>query len=368
MNRATTSASNLFRRALCPGSAKLEEGLPEEESLESREGQLLHDYAAHPEYDRRVLKPQQQDLLALGDELVAQVIQTVRPNLKDPTVVAEHREQQYHGIIPGRPDIVIEYPNDVLIIDRKFGYKVVERADLNLQLRSYAVIVVPTVKASTVYVAIVQPRLTYSEKITIAQYGRQEIDASVMEIKSILKDSERPGASLIAGDEQCRYCKAKLICPEFRKQMMFPAVLTPDQALSRRAKEAMLEQRLSEISDEDLEKVMVACRQAEFIKEPAFEEARKRIGAGKLDKFRLGNEYEVRSVQNVRRAIALLSLSGVTKEIIYDCIETLSLGKLNEKLRKTHNTWSENDANDYINKKLQSVIAMQKRKAKVLRK
>jgi hypothetical protein len=55
MSRALTSASNLFRRQLCPGSARMEEGLPDEDSEMSREGTLLHDYAANSEYDTSFL-------------------------------------------------------------------------------------------------------------------------------------------------------------------------------------------------------------------------------------------------------------------------------------------------------------------------
>ena len=64
--RAATSASNLFRRALCPGSERLEEGLPDEDSPESREGTLLHEYDANPQLDRSVLTPDQRDLLYLS--------------------------------------------------------------------------------------------------------------------------------------------------------------------------------------------------------------------------------------------------------------------------------------------------------------
>ena len=42
MNRANTSASNIARRELCPGSAAAEEGLPEEDSEDAEEGTLLH--------------------------------------------------------------------------------------------------------------------------------------------------------------------------------------------------------------------------------------------------------------------------------------------------------------------------------------
>lgn len=75
--RPVTSASNLFRRALCPGSERMEYGLPEEDSEQSREGRLLHDYSNRRELDRAFLTPSQRDLLALSDELVKTVTKRV---------------------------------------------------------------------------------------------------------------------------------------------------------------------------------------------------------------------------------------------------------------------------------------------------
>ncbi len=81
MSRPITSASNLHRRALCAGSARMEQGLPEDDSEISREGVLLHNHAAHPELDRSFLKPNQRDLLERNDVLVKQIIDRVEGNL-----------------------------------------------------------------------------------------------------------------------------------------------------------------------------------------------------------------------------------------------------------------------------------------------
>src|SRR5215471_18843839 len=59
--------SNLRRRYLCPGSGRMEAGLPDEDSPLAREGRLLHSYWANPEYDRGFLLPQQRDILRTAD-------------------------------------------------------------------------------------------------------------------------------------------------------------------------------------------------------------------------------------------------------------------------------------------------------------
>jgi len=75
--RPTTSASNLYRRAACPGSAKMEENLPEEETKEAREGKLLHDYDAHENYDRRMLTPAQRDLLRINERCLQTILDVI---------------------------------------------------------------------------------------------------------------------------------------------------------------------------------------------------------------------------------------------------------------------------------------------------
>jgi hypothetical protein len=355
----------------------LEEGLPEDDSPIAREGDLLHDYSAHPEYDRRMLKPNQKDLVDLADTLSAIVIDQVERDagLGAEVKYVDYIEKQlpWNGIDFGRPDFTRFYPDTAIVIDRKFGYNVVDRADLNLQLRVYAVLAYRFAQAanhllSKVYVAIVQPRAPFDERLTMALYLPDDIDQSETEIDSILKDANRLKAKLVAGDAQCQYCKAKLICPAFREAMMVPAVITPDKALSKTAREAFLEQRIAELNDEQLEKVILSCRLAKMAHDPAHDEARKRIAAGTFTNYTVAKDSEVRDIANVRKAMALLSLSGLDRSDIYECVGELHVTKLAEILRKRHANWTWIQANDWINKKLKSVIETTTRKGRLLNK
>jgi Protein of unknown function (DUF2800) len=370
MNRPTTTASNLFRRALCPGSARLEAGLPDEESEQSREGTLLHDYAAHPEYDRAMLKPNQRDLLELADTLTKTAIDRVETGIGELGKPVHDYKERYYGteVISGTPDRVLYYPETILVIDRKFGYGIVERADLNLQLRVYAVLTWVS-NYKDVYVAIVQPRASYDERITIARYTSEDVEDARQQILSILTAAQSPDAPLVPGEEQCRYCKAKLTCPAFREAIQrAPALMSVDDALSKTAREAYLVQRLAECSDEQLEKMIDAIRLAAFAKDPALDEARKRIAAGGLANFKLAKSSEVRIVSDVRRALALLNLAGLPKDEIYDCITNLSLSKLGDIVRKVHPAWDWKQVNEWVNQKLKTVIETETRKERVLRK
>lgn len=370
--RPTTSASNLFRRALCPGSQRMEEGLPEEDSEDSREGQLLHDYAAHPEYKREVLKPEQRDLLELNESLIQNILERLKPSVGEPKINPFRELPLANGLITGTPDLVFEFTDTdytVAVNDTKFGFKIVERADLNLQLRAYAVLVYDArTPTRRVFVSITQPRLAYSQRITIAEYFEEDIEASRVEIQKILERAGHDRAKLVAGEEQCRYCRAKLICPAFRKAFKHLVPLrNGSHNLSKAAREAYLAKRLSECSDKDLEKVLVACAFATVIKSQAHSEARRRIKAGGFTNYVLGNEYTVREIADPQKAISLLTLAGLSTRDQLLQICSLPLGKLEELYRKaTKSTWK--DAKDKINKVLKSVIETQEREPKIIRK
>lgn len=370
--RPTTSASNLFRRALCPGSARMEEGLPDEESPQSKEGELLHDYAAHPEYDRSFLKPNQRDLLDLSDALIQLVITRIETLFQSNTQSGRMVEQTIEGIVSGTPDLVIGYPKEaaVLIVDRKFGYKIVERSDLNLQLRGYAVILYDFLEKTPekIFVSIIQPRLSYEKRISLAEYSRTDIEASRKQIEQILKRAGHDRARLVAGEEQCRYCKAKLTCPAFRQAFKQLVPLRRNSIeLSKSAREAYLERRLSECNDTELEKVLVACSFAKMVQGQALDEARKRISAGGFTNYELGKEYSVREIADPQKAISLLTIAGIqTKEQLLQ-ICSLPIGKIEEAYRKSRKcTWDQ--ARDKINTVLKAVLDLEERKPKVIRK
>ncbi len=375
MNRPVTSASNLRRRLLCPGSANLEAGLPDEDSEQSREGVLMHDYKAHPEYDRSVLKPNQRDLLERDDSLEKVIGERLEKELNGPPVIEAERERTFdNGMISGTADLVTHFPTEdsaAWINDTKFGYKIVERAELNLQLRAYAVLVYDAEekRPKRIFVSITQPRLSYEERITLAQYVEDQIEESRLQIAGILEASSKKDAKLVAGDEQCRYCKAKLICPAFQKTLAVPVTsLKVNQELSKTAREAYLAQRLTEVSDNDLEKLMTAVSLAGMVKPFAWDEARKRIENGTLTNFKLSKPSEKRDIVDPQRAIALLEMAGVaTREAILSFC-SVPLGKLEEAYRTAHPglTWQE--CKDKINKVLQSVIEKQEIAPKIIRK
>ncbi len=290
----------------------------------------------------------------------------------------EHRERSIQlrdGSLTGTPDLVRLYPEQkaILVIDYKMGFRVVERADVNLQTRAYAVMSVDSYEGQweKVFVGLTQPRLSYEERVTLAVYTAEDIESARLEIAGILKASDNPKAKLVASDEACRYCKAAkaLSCPAFNKAMTLPlSPITYDAALSKTAREAYLAQRLAEVSDDQLEKLMTAVSLAGMVKPFAWDEARKRIEAGTLTNFKLSKPSEKRDIVDPQRAIALLEMAGVaTREAILSFC-SVPLGKLEEAYRTAHPGLTWQDAKEKINKVLGSVIEKQELAPKVLRK
>ena len=203
----------------------MEAGLPEEDSVQSIEGRLLHEFDANPSLDRSTLKPQQQDLLRISAELDDFVFARVAEQfgISADEVFEEGREKELMALsgtkaeTPGHCDRYRYWPGRKLLLirDAKFGFKIVTPAAANFQLRTYGIGGAEEWDVEDVVVAITQPRLSYSERVTMAAYTREDIEASKKELSAIRFASAKPDAPLVAGEEQCRYCRARLLCPAF---------------------------------------------------------------------------------------------------------------------------------------------------------
>jgi Protein of unknown function (DUF2800) len=367
--RPATSPSNLHRRELCPRSAFMETGLPDIDSDFARGGRLIHQYWGNPQLDRAFLSDDERDLLELTDRLMSDVL--ARLALDTPQVYFEKTMSTPR--ITGTPDRIYIWPSHkiALVADLKSGFAIVERAELNLQLRAYAVNVadlyLPDLVLEHVFVAILQPRLWLpSERISLAHYEQPHLESARRQIDRINAATEDPDAPLRSGEDQCRFCRAKLTCPAFRDAMALPLVaFKTEEELSKTKREAEIAERIKQCSDEQLERVITACKLAGMIKYPAHDEARMRIRAGMYTNFVLGKEGEVRTITNIRRAIPLLILGDVaTREEILNICD-IPIKPLEEAYRKrVGGTWQE--AKDKINKVLASVIAREPRAPTIL--
>lgn len=376
MLRATTSASNIARRALCPGSERMEEGLPEEDSAQSEEGRLLHLYAANISLDRRQLSQQHRDLLDINDKVVVEIFRRVNEQFGDEPEIASGAENitwwLHRGIkslYPGHPDLW-EYREGKLLVvpDFKFGYKVVTPATANLQLRSYAAMGAELHDCDHVAVAITQPRLSYDERITLAVYDRDQIAASRQQLYQIWDACKEPDAPLHASEEACRYCKARLAgCPAFEAMIKGPLAalppISPNGTVAKREAEAL--SAISKLTPDQRDQLITACKFADFIRDPLHDFEREVIQNGGESLYKLGKGGEVRSVTDVNFAVGVLLSEGISNAKI-NAASSIKLGPIEEAWRDTKGGTAK-DAKSAVNNALASVIERHPKKPSLTR-
>lgn len=376
MERAVTSASNIFRRYLCPGSERLEAGLPEEDSEEAKEGTLLHKHDADPALERKKLKPNQRDLLEISEKLRHEVLnRTIEQfGLEDggEEDFGHEREMWLHrgikSLFPGHCDDWWYWAKEKLLIvlDKKFGFKEVTPANSNLQLRTYAVMGAELHEVENCVVAITQPRLPFEQRLTMAVYNRSEIAAARAQLYRIWDEAEKPEAPLVAGEEQCNYCKARLFCPAraAKAEKGLAPVLPIDPSLSVANREAVVIERLSACNNEQLERMHEAVRLSKMVDDPLHELMRSRIAAGEMPGWKLGKETEMREVTDVAAAQTIMAEVLAPNRFLESC--KVSLTKLEEGYRDQYGaTWKE--AKDKVNDLLGPVIERHAKKPSVLK-
>lgn len=226
--RALNSASSLMRRKLCPGSALAEAGLPNEKTEFSAEGDLLHWHDEHPEADRTKLTHEQRGALDrnkwMRDRFLTDQLQRLQIPENEPfkhftefeMFLGDDNGVPLEPPFPGHTDHIYYYPRVqvAIIFDSKFGRLEVPKADVNMQLRAYAVMFSEMFECSEIFCAITQPWLPAPYDFTAVDYTADMIPEYKKEIIAIIEATKRPDAPRVPSNEACLYCKAKAFCRE----------------------------------------------------------------------------------------------------------------------------------------------------------
>lgn len=275
--RETTSASNVYRRKLCPGSARAEAAVIEQGNTDAAdEGTLLHPFACDRRLSREHLTDKQRALLAradsadesleaqardwmgvavIGDTAAPAVYRFERLEIKGPD-----RERLFSG----ESDLVRYWPTraGALIEDFKLGFVQVPPAAHNYQLAAYAVMWRDFLELDSALVAINQPKTKGG--VSLAEYKPDGIEKARRELAAIVHASEDASAPLIAGEDQCRFCRAKLHCEAY-KQKFQPLALKPDA------------QVIGDLEPDKLKAMLEAVRFAARIADPVIAEVTRRV-------------------------------------------------------------------------------------------
>lgn len=277
MKRAAISASNLQAAALCPGKPNAEAGLAESNSDAAERGTNLHPYF-RTTLDRSHLAPNDQNLLRWSDvhaeRFLAEFRECAAITPDEPFI--EAHEIDMLGIVPGHPDDVILWrAGDIAaVLDFKSGPGHVDDAQDNYQLATYSANVWHRQPFQICGVAIIQPD-ALGPRMTSAIYTASDMPGVLTEIRKV-RDATLPAdAPRIPGEVQCKWCKAKASCEEYKAQFEGP-LETMDRGLA-----------VSYLSAEKLERLHVAIQFANKIKDEVSGEMRRRVAAGEMPGFKL---------------------------------------------------------------------------------
>lgn len=226
---AKLSPSGAHRWMRCPGSVALEAPFPDNSNRYSAEGTLAHDLAAHflqDGVDPHTLVGTEAtvdgfDFIVTADMamFVADYAKLVREYAEGGMLLVEKRVDFSPVIdVPdsfGTSDAIIVKGNELIVVDLKYGMGVKVDATDNEQLQLYALGALNDFGIlsdfAMVTMVIHQPRLNHVSEWTISVEQLREFgeDARLAAVEVL--DHEAP--RLEAGEKQCRFCKAKAVCP-----------------------------------------------------------------------------------------------------------------------------------------------------------
>jgi hypothetical protein len=218
------SPSKLHRLAACPGSFKLSQGIPEEESEAAAEGTMLHARVASG------------DLTGLTDEQI-EAVNACRAEIASFPGFHEVKLPVFDDLetlTEGTMDYLSLDGDTAYLWDWKFGRGEVAQAAGNYQLAAYALAVHQEYGVSSVRAAIVQPRLRER-----SDYTFREFPEILRAIRQIRIDCEADGLRLCSGTH-CRYCPAAP-CLEVNRSLHAVTRLHPSQISNPTQMATMLE-------------------------------------------------------------------------------------------------------------------------------
>lgn len=232
-----TSASNAEADKRCHARHLMQQQVvePEKRSKDAELGDRLH--LALKKRDPSGLPTEELEryeaTVILEDKLVAEFF----GKNSDHARKSCFREQRYWGQVKtpqgqllqhsGQPDVVYRYSTDALIIEYKSLYGDIPGAAENEQLGDQAVLVKGHfIIVNRIAVAVIQPSVNIDPDVAI--YGKE----ALMQRERIMWDrvalSNTPGIEPVAGEVQCKFCRAKKYCRQYNAfaSQLVPSMLS----------------------------------------------------------------------------------------------------------------------------------------------
>lgn len=323
------SASAAWQLYQCPGSQRMQAGMPPEvPAAETIQGEEIAEAMASDDFagldeDGRTIAQKLQWMIDRALESWGQ------PN---PRIIKEVRMWLYddngNPIASAKPDFVAISGNSALIVEEKSGYIDVHRAHSNVQLRLQALCLNAEYPHVTdILGCIAQQR--FQGTLSAVRYGPRELAMARQELDFKLWQAEDPDAPLNPG-EWCRYCRAKSVCASAGMWAMSP------MGVSLRSTEAITEHNVDAIVRRTMTPEQMAhIRKHKSVLEHiigAIDRALKAMPDDELGKLGLTRTKPSRSLllPDPKKAHELLVGAGLlTDEQFNECIK-VQVGKVEE--------------------------------------
>lgn len=208
VRKGKPSASGMQRLVLCPGSWWAEQPYPEQTSEAAEQGTRLH---KHMEEGTLPADPVEAEACDWCREQELKLALEYA-NADTPTY-RELRWWDKDHTFSGQADVVFSNNGIALVLDYKFGRVPVPVAANNMQLAALALLVFDNVPGTeVVFCGILQPFASRQEP-RVVRYRAEQAETLRSYLGGILTTASIPTAPRVPGEEQCRYCKARLECP-----------------------------------------------------------------------------------------------------------------------------------------------------------
>lgn len=231
---AELGPSSSDRWTTCYGSVALSRGIKDVGSSNASEGTMMHAFSARcletATYAKAYIGEKDAETGLTLSEEQAKDVQTYVDYVWDiveatkGTLLVEQRlpiawMTNEDGAV-GTADAIIITPDELIVVDAKFGFKMVDAVE-NKQLMMYAAAAYDEHKIAydfkSIRVAIVQPRLNATPEWTTTP---DALMAFAAEIAFAAEQIQSGNDNLVPSEKGCQWCRAKAICPAIKAKVM----------------------------------------------------------------------------------------------------------------------------------------------------
>ena len=350
------SPSRVDQYAACPGSYAAEKGLQDRSGPYADEGGLLHAVMAL-EAKQDGLTAEQKMVIRIATAAAAELVDEHLSGSDEDLRFVRERKCAYQ-LTPGiRISGVLDWTGwmvkakddgRTLVIDWKFGRDPVDRAEVNRQLRCYALLAAMNREygfATSVTVAIVQPRVEHEKRVSVCRYTAEDLETARKELIQIGEAIAGPDARRIPGASQCKWCKAAGTdrCPESKQALVQVAADVPAPMPT----------------GAELGRWLTAAKVAAPVIEAIEAHAKAEILAGRpVPGWTLTEPMKVRSLPSVAKAWE--ALKGVVSADEFMDLCRVGVGALQD-LAREKKGWRAKDAKDEFNRLMGDAVGWEDR-------